>query len=235
MAKLRGERSAAFPHLSVCLQYRRGGKERGLLSPLHLWPKPRGDTSAAFFHLSVCDQNRRVKGTRSSFISRFMAKTEKRKERDLLPSPLGLWPKGGERSAACFPSRFVAKIEGMKGARPSFPSRFVVRNEGGKECCLLSPLDLWRKPSSERSAAFLHLSVCGQDRGVKGERPFFLSRFMAKIEEAKESGLPSPLGLWPKPRGERNAAFLRLSVCGQKGVKGARLVSPLDLWPKSRG
>ena len=181
------------------------GKERDLLSSLDLWPKPRSERRAAFF-----------------FTSRFMAKTEEAKERGL-PSPLGLWPKGGERSAACFPSRFVAKIEGMKGARPSFPSRFVVRNEGGKECCLFSPVDLWRKPSSERSAAFLHLSVCGQDRGVKGERPFFLSRFMAKIEEAKECGLPSPLGLWPKRRGERNAAFLRLSVCGQsRKAKGTR-------------
>ena len=60
---------------------------------------------------------------------------------------------------------------------------------------------LWPKPGSERSAAFLHLplglaktedersvallhlSVCGPNRGVKGARPSFTSRFVAKTEE----------------------------------------------------
>ena len=76
-------------------------------------------------------------------------------------------------------------------------------------------------------AAFLHLSVCSQNPGVKGARPSFISRF-----GANDRGLPSHLGLWPKQRGERttaclrgerSAAFLHLLVCGQnRGVEGAR-------------
>ena len=46
---------------------------------------------------------------------------------------------------------------------------------------------------------------------------------MAKTEERNGRDLPSLLDLWPKQRGERTAAFLYLSVCGQnRGVKGAR-------------
>ena len=67
-------------------------------------------------------------------------------------------------------------------------------------------------------AAFLHLSVCSQNPGVKGARPSFISRF-----GANDGGLPSHLGLWPKQRGERTATFLHLSVCCQnRRVKGPR-------------
>ena len=76
-------------------------------------------------------------------------------------------------------------------------------------------MGLWPEPRSERSAAFLHLWVCGQNRRVKGARPSFTSGFVAQTETCKERGLSSPLGLWPKPRSERSAAFLHLSVCGQ--------------------
>ena len=44
-------------------------------------------------------------------------------------------------------------------------------------------LGFWPKPRGERSQAFLYLSVCGQNRGVKGPRPSFTSRFVAKTEE----------------------------------------------------
>ena len=39
------------------------------------------------------------------------------------------------------------------------------------------------EPRSETSAAFLHLRVCGQNRGVKGARPSFTFRIVAKTEE----------------------------------------------------
>ena len=73
----------------------------------------------------------------------------------------------------------------------------------------------------ERSAAFRHISVCGQNRGVKGARPSFTSRFVAKTKGRKDRGLPSPLGLQPKPRGERTAAFLTESgPAGKAGLTG---------------
>ena len=43
-----------------------------------------------------------------------------------------------------------------------------------------SPPGLWPKARGEKTAAFLHLSVCGQNQGVKRPRPSFTSRFVAK-------------------------------------------------------
>ena len=60
--------------------------------------------------------------------------------------------------------------------------RFMTKTEECKERGFPSPLG-WPKPRSERSAAFLHLSVCGQNGGVKGAWPSFTSRFVAKTEE----------------------------------------------------
>ena len=91
----------------------------------------------------------------------------------------------------------------MKGPQPSFTLRLVAKTEGCNERGLPSPPGLWAKPRSERSAAFLHLSVCGENRGVKGAWPSFTSRFVGKTTS------------------ERSTAFIHFSVCGQsRGVKG---------------
>ena len=247
-----GERSAVFLRFSICAQNSgvkgprpsftsrfvaktKRRKDRGLPSPLGLWPKPKGERTAAFLHLSVCGQNQKAKGPRPSFTSRFVAKTKRRKDHGLHLSVCG-------------------QNQKAKGPRPSFTSRFVAKTKRRKDRGLPSPLGLWPKPKGERTAAFLHLSVCGQNQKAKGPRPSFTSRFVAKTKRRKDRGLPSPLGLWPKQRGERAAAFLHLSVCGQnQKAKGPRpsftsrfvaktkrrkdrgLPSPLGLWPKQRG
>ena len=70
---------------------------------------------------------------------------------------------------------------------------------------LPSPLGLWPKPRGETTSAFLHFSVCGQSRGVKGAWAFL------------------HLSKCGQNRGVKGAAFLELSVCGQNsGVKGPR-------------
>ena len=74
--------------------------------------------------------------------------------------------------------------------------------------------------------AFLHLSDCGQNRGVKGTRPSFAFRFVAKAEKRKEHDLPSLFIFSPQSRSERSAAFLHLRICGpNRGMKGAQLSS----------
>ena len=66
-------------------------------------------------------------------------------------------------------------------------ARFAAKTKGWQERVLPSPLGSWPKPKGESTAAFL-LSICGQNRRVKGAQPSFTSRFVAK------------------PRGERSAA-----------------------------
>ena len=125
--------------------------------------------------------------------------TSEQKRRSAL---LSLWPKPrGERSASFLLLSVCGRNRGrkerslpsplaVKGAWTSFTSRFVAKTKAPK-------------PRGERTAAFLHLSVCGQPLGLW--RPSFT------------------LGLWSKLRGEGTAAFLHLLVCGQNGrVKGAR-------------
>ena len=169
-----GERSAAFLHLSVCDQNIGVKAAR----PPGLWQNKRPSftslfVAVAFLHLLVCGQHRRVKGARPSFTSRFVAKTKGGKERGLPYLSVCAKPRGESRG---LPSPL-----GLSPARPSFTSG----NRGVKgPCGLSSLLGLWPNPRGARSAAFLHLSVCGQNRGMKGPRPrpSFTTRLVAKTE-----------------------------------------------------
>ena len=175
-----------------------GCNERGLPSPPGLWAKPRSERSAAFLHLSVCGENRGVKGAWPSFTSRFVGKTTSERSTAFIhfsvcgqsrgvkgPQP---WVCGENRGVKGGPQPWVCgQNRGVKGARPS---RTGKKGGGGG----LSPFGLWSKPCREGTAAFLHFSVCGQNRGEKtpaflhsaqageGPRPSFTARFVAKTK-----------------------------------------------------
>ena len=246
-----GERTAAFLHLSFCGQNRAflhlsvcGQNRRGERSAAFLRLSVSGIRGVRgvrpSFTFGFVAKTEGVKGVRSSF------RGLKKVQYCCLPSPLGFCQNRGVKGPRPSFTSFCGQNRGVKGARPSFTFRFVGKTGGVKgarpsfrgvkgvqDCCLPSPLGFW----PERTAAFLHLAFCGQNRGVKGARPSFTSRFVAKTEGVKgarssfrgvkgvqDCCLPSPLGFWPKskPRGERTAAFLHLSFCGQnRGVKGA--------------
>ena len=143
-----------------------------------------------------------MKGARPSFTSRFVAKTKRRKDRGF-PSPFGLWLKPrGERTAA-LPSPLGLWLKPRREWTAAFlHSQFVAKTKGCKERGLPSRLDLWPNPRrgektvrpsltswletntrrSERSAPFLDLLDCGENKGVKGPRPSFTSRFVAKTQ-----------------------------------------------------
>ena len=141
-------------------------------------------------------------------------------------SPLG--PKSREKGARpSFPSRIVAKNDGVKRERSSikpkrprergfFPKMkrtlfhyYSVHNQNRESATSLRFTICGQNREVKKSAAFLHLSVCGQNRRLhlsvceqkregKRARPSFTSRFVAK------------------PRVKSSAVFFHLSVCGQK-------------------
>ena len=198
-------------------------KERVILSLLGLPSISRDKRTADVLLLSSCGQNREKKELRSSFSSRFVANQKK------------------ERNAVFLRLSICGRNRDMKIPRSSFFSRFGIKIEAWKVRDLLLSLDswsksdrdfgLWSQPRDEGTAALFRLSICGQIEGQndfaiygqnregKETRPLFTSRFLTKSEGMKRADLPSPSELWAKPRGDKSAIFLPLSVCSQTEKK----------------
>ena len=192
--------------------------------------------------LSLLRLRSKARGERVDFLSWRKMKEEKSaiflsKDNgyDFLLS-LELWPKLREERNTNL--RFAPKIEGPfffyspRGKRPWFSFIFDLwlnsKHERNAAMFYLSVCDQNRAMKDSYSsflldkkiAIFLYLSVRGQNQEKKISCLFFISSFVLKIEfrlEVKTGTwkILSPLGLWPKLRNKRTAAFFLLSIHGQ--------------------